>query len=222
MGDAQQGMLRAMEHMWDELHNGRLGGIARIDIIPPEYTYASIVKDQYRGGDFEQFLESSFYPFCVGYLDSDSEKVISQNYPIAWGITKNRYVFYQDIGRDILRRERLVETNLDGYLYETFDSGSLGRREAVVHGARRFGEIRRQSKSVLADSVHSFFFDDSIAFCGVELVMRVVVSCPWEKSSPMRGEFQRHLQHVIDTQGNMVSVRLVARNQLPELVGRDT
>lgn len=202
-----------MDAHWTRVHAEKLGTNQRIDVKDPFQTYRTIIQTEYVGKytDYDTFIRRSFHPFCLGFLSIDDAQTQEQHYPIAWGISKNRYSHYKQLGEPILKNQQSLSQNLSSCQYRVLNVQSLDKDKVLMKSFEKFRQILDIAKTCLSSSVSKFYFDrDSLSFQGVEVSIRLIIKCPWKSNSQLRGEFYKHLYGHILPQMNdtRVSVRL--------------
>lgn len=204
-----------MEDMFSRLHIEKVGKGQRNDLVDPFDVYDDIIDEYYTKEEytsFDAFLQESFRPFCIGYLNTSHDKISEQGFPIAWGA--KRYEYYIIKGAECIQQEQLRFPDMSTLHYTTFDSTHIDRDTALSEGYNQYSHIISSAKDILSPQTYEFFFGhEKIQYHGVEMIFRLVLSQPWDASSPVIGELYKMLYNdIFPVLKSPLSLRFLSRS----------
>ena len=211
---------KTMDEVYSSFHEEKLGPGKRNDVIPATTTYQKILEDNFvlQYQSFEIFISESYIPFCIGFLSITDEKTTEQGYPIAWAISRDRYIYYRDLGKGLLREKSEYNKSLDAYSFNYCDLSNISKEKAIREAQKKYEKMIHVSKETFGKSLFDFYFGKhGISLDGVEVTFRLVLKCPWEKDSLVHGEFYKHIyQSIFPKMNDEFSIRLISNSTISD------
>lgn len=194
--------VKTLEAVWINLHSTYCKK-QRIDVIPLEKTLSTILQQySHSYNSLDQFIQQSFIPFCKGYLSIDDENVKKQHYPLSWALSNNRYLYYEELGK---QQYQFILQNT--FTYSVFSSNDLIKEDVLFRASEALNQLKNNAKEQLSELIYNTYFKD-LEFKGVEMTIRIIAESP-VKEINMKSEIVKYVTLLCEKMGKMLSIRFI-------------